>query len=312
MRLRYARPTQEGQVPNFGDLLNPIIFEALLPGYFETSYEEVDFLGIGTTLGMAFPEGGPTNTTIVFSSGLGGDSEGAYGRTPEVNEFFDFACVRGPLTARALDLPDTTVVTDGALLLNSLDRKETLATASTPVFVPHMSSIGGDGRWHEVAAEAGLRMVNPCTADALSVVDQIRSAPLVLAEAMHGAIVADTFGVPWVPIVTNSTINRFKWTDWCLSMGLDYDPVRLPPLLGPAASAAAISGKLPTNTPRLVAAVARGAYGALGEPATFRVAIAKLRRAAAGQPKLSDPNLRTSKLDQLYERLADVRKRYPL
>jgi hypothetical protein len=44
---------------------------------------------------------------------------------------------------------------------------------------------------------------------------------------MHGAIIADTFRVPWVPISTRPSINTFKWLDWSESMGLEYRPTNL-------------------------------------------------------------------------------------
>jgi succinoglycan biosynthesis protein ExoV len=50
----------------------------------------------------------------------------------------------------------------------------------------------------------------------------------VLTEAMHGAIVADTLRVPFVPLVSSREISSFKWMDWTLSMDLPYRPIRLP------------------------------------------------------------------------------------
>ena len=39
---------------------------------------------------------------------------------------------------------------------------------------------------------------------------------------MHGAIVADTLRVPWIPVRTNPKILPFKWLDWCQSVKLPY------------------------------------------------------------------------------------------
>ena len=44
---------------------------------------------------------------------------------------------------------------------------------------------------------------------------------------MHAAIVADTLRVPWVPLMTSSDINSFKWLDWTQSMRVPYQPVRI-------------------------------------------------------------------------------------
>jgi succinoglycan biosynthesis protein ExoV len=49
---------------------------------------------------------------------------------------------------------------------------------------------------------------------------------------MHAAIVADTFRIPWVPVVTNARINEFKWRDWTSSLDLEYAPERIPSIYG--------------------------------------------------------------------------------
>jgi succinoglycan biosynthesis protein ExoV len=44
---------------------------------------------------------------------------------------------------------------------------------------------------------------------------------------MHGAILADTLRVPWIPVITSPIINVFKWRDWTMSLGLDYRRILL-------------------------------------------------------------------------------------
>ena len=41
-------------------------------------------------------------------------------------------------------------------------------------------------------------------------------------DAASGAVVADAFRVPWVPIRTSREVLEFKWEDWCSSVGLAY------------------------------------------------------------------------------------------
>ncbi|MCP6146191.1 polysaccharide pyruvyl transferase family protein, partial [Klebsiella pneumoniae] len=59
------------------------------------------------------------------------------------------------------------------------------------------------------------------------VLDKIRNAKLVLADAMHAAIIADAFRVPWVPMVTSPQINTFKWLDWTSTIEQRYTPIVL-------------------------------------------------------------------------------------
>jgi succinoglycan biosynthesis protein ExoV len=53
----------------------------------------------------------------------------------------------------------------------------------------------------------------------------INHTEVLLTEAMHGAIIADSLRVPWIPIVSNPSILSFKWDDWCQSLSLEYQPV---------------------------------------------------------------------------------------
>lgn len=312
MRLRYARSTGSESAPNFGDLLNPLIFDKLLPGYFDEDYPDVDLLGIGTTLGMLIPVSGPQRRTVVFSSGLGGASDRAYGHPPRLNKNFDFVCVRGPLTAKALELSSEMAVTDGALLLRALVDTPSPSKDQRPVFVPHMSSVIAGGRWQAAADAANIKFVDPCTEDILSVIDAVAGAPLVLAEAMHAAIVADTFGVPWLPVTTNSTINEFKWNDWCQSLDVDYQPLRIPPLLGEAAAGQALRSKMSARFNSTVHRLASRSYEVAIEPVSFRLAVSRLKKAANSPSYLSAENTRASKLEQLLERVNSLKERYPL
>lgn len=52
------------------------------------------------------------------------------------------------------------------------------------------------------------------------VIRRIAGAPLVLAESMHAAIIADAFGTPWHAIFISPLINRWKRMDWADSIGI--------------------------------------------------------------------------------------------
>jgi succinoglycan biosynthesis protein ExoV len=217
MKLHYFRSPHG----NFGDDLNAWLWPELLPGVWDDGSDGITFVGIGTILNRLVPE---TRLKIVAGSGVG------YSPLPANlhDGSWDFLGIRGPLSARAAGLPAKAVITDGAILLGAIDglvRPQGMRTGNI-VFVPHVSSTE-TGAWEDICARLGITYVDPRW-DFHRVFALIGNAKLVLAEAMHGAIVADTLRVPFVPLVSSREISSFKWMDWTLSMGLPYRPIRLP------------------------------------------------------------------------------------
>jgi succinoglycan biosynthesis protein ExoV len=204
---------------NFGDDLNSWFWDALLPGFFDNN-EDVRVSGIGTIITSAMPD---ANRWIVFSSGVG------YGYPPTNfnSKSWETICVRGPLSAKILGLPDDKYITDGAALLNTLTEFKPLPESERhgTIFVPHHHALV-TGRWENVCKQAGVEFVNPQW-DSKIVIQKIRNAKLVLADAMHAAIIADAMRVPWVPLITSSQINTFKWLDWTQTINLPYSPMVL-------------------------------------------------------------------------------------
>ncbi|MGE0231394.1 MAG: polysaccharide pyruvyl transferase family protein [Flavobacteriaceae bacterium] len=211
----------EDPLGNFGDDLNQWLWERLLPGW-RGGPEGTLLSVIGTLIGPAMPH---AERWVVFSSGAG------YGPPPP--DFngprWNIVCVRGPLTAQVLDLPAETAVTDGAALLGALPELAPLASDAREgvVFMPHHKALPA-GAWEMAAQRAGIGFIDP-RGDSRESIERIRRSRLVIADAMHAAIVADTLRVPWVPVRTSPEINAFKWLDWSLSMSVPYEPVALPP-----------------------------------------------------------------------------------
>ena len=205
-------------VPNFGDALNPYLFDHYLPGFFDGCPREV-LMGIGSILGFERFEKAPKK--IVFSSGYAV----GYASPPDVDHTYDVFCVRGPLTARKLGLSSNLAVTDGAGLLRFMDHDPVEKTHQY-TYVPHKSTEKLYD-WPRVCRETGINYVSP-ESGVKHVLEEIRRSEVVLAEAMHAAIVADTFRIPWVPVVTDARINEFKWRDWTASLNMDYGPRRIP------------------------------------------------------------------------------------
>ncbi|GGZ09320.1 hypothetical protein GCM10011614_25190 [Novosphingobium colocasiae] len=210
--LRY-RPA----VANFGDDLNDILWPALAPALFrdEAHGPQPDdaawFVGIGTIIGMP---PGVARRLHVFSSGIGYAPVAAW-RGLQV----DYHCVRGPISARVLGLESHRALTDGAILAPLLPE---LAGGAVPqagtVVVPHYETIAFPG-WDKAARLAGMRLVDPRGTPA-EVIRALRGAQLVLTESLHGAILADSFGVPWVPFAVSGNFSTAKWADWAASLDL--------------------------------------------------------------------------------------------
>jgi succinoglycan biosynthesis protein ExoV len=141
---------------------------------------------------------------------------------------WEILSVRGPLTAEVLQLPPEKAITDGAALLRLLPEYEPLPASERAgiVFMPHHASLPV-GNWKQVCEIAGFEFLDPL-ADSRKTVQRIRKAKLVIADAMHTAIVADALRVPWIPVVLSPQSNSFKWLDWTLSLSLPYNPTTLP------------------------------------------------------------------------------------
>jgi succinoglycan biosynthesis protein ExoV len=204
---------------NFGDDLNLWLWDFLLPG-FRDVHPEILLVGVGTVLNRALLPAGVRK--LVIGSGFG------YGALPDFSDpaEWDIRCARGPLTAARLGLDLRHGIVDPAVMVADMPEFRNLPGTGRALFVPHWESTIG-GIWPIVCKAAGLDYVDPC-GEARSVIKAIAQARLVVAESMHAAILADAFRVPWVAVTTSPSINSFKWQDWAASMGVDYEPRRVP------------------------------------------------------------------------------------
>ncbi len=162
---------------------------------------------VGSTLYDFLPR---ESRKIVFGAGYGG-----YTAVPSIDEHWRFYFVRGPLTAAALGLHADLGVGDAAILVRSR-----LARSARKVhhisFMPHWES-AADGQWAEASRAADLHYIDPCDT-VENVVTQIQESEVLVAEAMHSAIVADALRVPWIPVRPIQPPNRAKWYDWASAL----------------------------------------------------------------------------------------------
>lgn len=212
---------------NFGDDLNTWLWRVLLPGVVDSSnvYDGSGnssiFIGIGSILNHYIPAG---RDAAVLGAGH------AYGGLPPMDRLRVYA-VRGPLTAKTLGLPHSSVATDAAALLSTVPLPDPKPQRERWLFMPHASGLERIP-WKPICRSLGIGYVDP-RSDTLETIAQIQSADGVIAEAMHAAIVADTLRVPWIPIRVAKGADPSKWTDWCASLNVVYKPVLYkPPVRG--------------------------------------------------------------------------------
>ncbi|MBN8444224.1 MAG: polysaccharide pyruvyl transferase family protein [Gammaproteobacteria bacterium] len=200
---------------NFGDDLNPWLFDNICPELLDNNADDL-LIGVGTLLNHRVPK----NATIsVFGSGFG------YGELPEVNTKWHFHCVRGPRTAKALGLDASVAITDPAALA-SIYYSAAFSKQYPVSFIPHHVS-ANFGDWKSICEQAGINYIDPSW-HYLKVFEQLKKSSLVITEAMHGAILADAFRVPWIPVKAYPHILESKWSDWLDTVQLSAGFNQLP------------------------------------------------------------------------------------
>ncbi|WP_246021839.1 polysaccharide pyruvyl transferase family protein [Alteraurantiacibacter aquimixticola] len=216
MELFYYRGTK----PNFGDDLNELVWPAILSsGVFEI--DDLVIVGIGSILSEEWigKFEGSGKTVVILGAGT------SYDLPPKAVSKWLVKAVRGPLTAKVIGMPEA-AITDGAILLAAKpgllpDRSD----GGDVVFMPHHRSIRS-ARWEHIADRAGMRFVSP-QQPVDDVLQAFAGAKLVVTEAMHGAIVADTMRIPWVPVMISPAFDEFKWRDWTSSMEVPLRPATI-------------------------------------------------------------------------------------
>lgn len=201
-------------VKNFGDDINPALMSRFINRDVLAS-DDVALFGIGTILNdKNLKNNNHYARKVIFSSGVG------YGQLDtELDDTWDVACVRGPGSARALGVGADRAIADGAILLSEIYDKPTIKR-SRAVFIPHVNSHLSTGRLLAATADRlDMDYLTPsCNAEEF--IHTVASAPFIVTEAMHGAILADTMRVPWIPVSLHE-FNEFKWRDWMDSMGIN-------------------------------------------------------------------------------------------
>ncbi|QDU70305.1 Exopolysaccharide glucosyl ketal-pyruvate-transferase [Mucisphaera calidilacus] len=206
------------EIANVGDQLNRWLWHRVYPSM--DWLGDRLFLGVGTLLNNRVPLG---IGKVVLGAGCG------YRPSPDIHrDHWTIAAVRGPLTAQQLGLDPDHAVSDAAILT-----ADHFPTHSIPkqhkrsVIFQHHSYTYWD--WTDFLESQGIHVIDPAW-DVERVLHDIAASETVAAEAMHGAILADTLRVPWVPFKMYPQVYDFKWHDWAASLNLTYRPIEFNPL----------------------------------------------------------------------------------
>lgn len=210
----YKLGYQESTYRNVGDDLNKWLMAKILPDI-EFGNNDKVLLCVGSILVSGKWDN--YKTKLVVGSGAK-----SLARLPALDDSWNIRFTRGPRTAAALN---ATWISDPALLVSQYMRSG--QTRKGIGIVPYYRS---DHRsWEGIADRIGARLISP-TLDVENFVAALTSCERVFCEAMHGAILADAFRIPWRPITFLNQIfegdtHFFKWTDWTESMDLAFDPL---------------------------------------------------------------------------------------
>ncbi|MGG6263568.1 polysaccharide pyruvyl transferase family protein [Leptolyngbya sp. AN03gr2] len=208
--------SREHQIGNFGDDLNPWLWDRLLPDVLDRN-DDTLFVGIGTLLNERLHRRFPNAFKVVFGSGVG------YGESPIVDSSWKIYFVRGLLSAKALEIDSTFALTDPAILVRNFYTPSEQKTFSWSYMPHYHEAIFNGAIWQEICESLGIRYISP-TAPIEQILSDIDRSEVLLTEAMHGAIVADAIRVPWVAVKTKKDILDFKWHDWLSTVSLSYSP----------------------------------------------------------------------------------------
>lgn len=207
---------------NFGDDLNAWLWPQFFGPHNASSPHA--FVGIGSILCHDSPlfRSLPGRRKIVFGTGV----RPAYRSFTFDNEW-DVRFLRGPLSAHYFN-NEHPFIADAAYALGlsaSFGR-----IASTPKkykvsVIPYFRSLQYFD-WQKVCDELGFHFISPTAEQGIEhTLEEIAASEVVIAEAMHGAIIADILRVPWsrfvlsTPFTEGSGVSEFKWMDWLFSIG---------------------------------------------------------------------------------------------
>lgn len=215
---------------NFGDDLN----DWLWPKFFGVSKHGGDcLLGIGSILynGSELLSEIQERKKIVFGSGVR-----PYYEPLITDDSWDIRFLRGPRSVKSIG-KNNTFITDAAYairLTKEFGQIQNTEKKYKISVMPYFHSVKYLN-WKKICYRLGYNYISPLSENGVEyTMQQIAASQYIITEAMHGAIVADAFRVPWsrfiltTPYTEGQMISEFKWMDWLDSIQTSVDdPVHI-------------------------------------------------------------------------------------
>lgn len=219
---------------NLGDDLNHWLWPRLLSPEFLA--RPGTFIGIGSVLHHDhFRHLPPDQPALVFGAGCRGAASPLNGPHPPL----DIRALRGPLSSRALGVDPSTSVIDGAYALQFTPEYPALRQLSSQhncTLIPYFRS-SQLAYYSLIGAVHGYSVLYSDQYGSISsALRHIARSRVVLAESLHGAILADCLRIPWMRIQfylqrpSERETGDFKWEDWRQSLGIETIPTITIPL----------------------------------------------------------------------------------
>ena len=242
---------------NIGDLLVPYLLEALGYSCVPRSAEDSEVANPGRCLlvvGSLLTE--RDLEKIAYPVDVWGCGWKGAGQAPSGREDARFFAVRGPQTAAGLSLPSRVALGDPVLLLPRLIPLDIVPHGRT-VVVPHFSRLTAMRASRRRALTGCDEVVSPMvlrpppprasgpaflktrarlllnrarfgikTRGLWDTVRRIAGADFVLTGSLHGAILAQAFGVPWAAYDDGYVDAPPKWADWAAYLNIDLELVK--------------------------------------------------------------------------------------
>ena len=219
--VRYWLQEVPDKPQNFGDYLTEMLLDRLfvLPVYPADAYHLIGSVITESQMRRDLKALGiPADTGLVAFWGCG--LRDAQPLSPWAMKHARFFGVRGPLSRDGLGLPQDTVLGDPGLLvplLHSVPRRR-----RGVLCIVHMLDPKPDAEiQRETGADRVVRAAIPGNQAALcSFLEMIANASFVLSGALHGAIVACAYSVPFAYYDSGYVDVPFKWHDFAASVGI--------------------------------------------------------------------------------------------